>query len=421
MPETSDAPRLRRAWPGRIHLTLRDAPLAGATPLELPSRRNMRPAGIVIAIFFLIFAAVLVIQVASLTRWEAVRGVSDLMGLLFEAFWILGWSVGVVVLGALTLLLLGYGERARLERGRLVYVPRLGPLKIVVEYDLAQMHNLRLEPAGGNDPDQVRIRFDYGDGTNSIGDAMPRDEGEQLIETIRAAAPAVALPAAQIQVPRQETPAPAPAAVSLAGAMLPAQIPLPGFVLIAANLVPLAGVLIGGWSLGAVMVLFWAESAVIGFYTVLKMAVVGKWLALFAGPFFVGHFGGFMAIHFLFVYELFVRGMDARGPGPPVRDALHDLFVSLWPALAALVVSHGVSFCANFLGRREHHGSELAKLMTAPYKRIMMMQVTIILGGWMVMALTTPTPALVLLILLKIAVDFRAHRSEHAAKTAAIA
>ena len=50
-----------------------------------------------------------------------------------------------------------------------------------------------------------------------------------------------------------------------------------------------------GWDLADVMVLFWAESAVVGFYTVLKIAVVGKLMALLVAPFFVGHFGGFMA------------------------------------------------------------------------------------------------------------------------------
>ena len=51
---------------------------------------------------------------------------------------------------------------------------------------------------------------------------------------------------------------------------------LSGLALIGANLVPLAGVLFLGWDLASVIVLFWAESAVIGFYTALKMAIVGK-------------------------------------------------------------------------------------------------------------------------------------------------
>ena len=52
--------------------------------------------------------------------------------------------------------------------------------------------------------------------------------------------------------------------------------------------------------------------------------------------------------------------------------------------------------------------------MTAPYKRIFVMHLTIIFGGWLVMLLKTPVQALVLLIALKTYVDFRAHVREHA-------
>jgi len=176
--------------------------------------------------------------------------------------------------------------------------------------------------------------------------------------------------------------------------------------------VPLAGVLYFGWRLEEVMVLFWAESAVVGFYTLLKMAVVGRWLAPFAGIFFVGHFGAFMAVHFLFIYELFVRGLDARGREPGAVEALTSLFTPLWPALLALFLSHGVSFGLNFLGRREYRSATISGLMAAPYRRIVLMQFTLIFGGWMVMALRNPVPALALLIALKVIADLQGHRSE---------
>ena len=51
--------------------------------------------------------------------------------------------------------------------------------------------------------------------------------------------------------------------------------------------------------------------------------------------------------------------------------------------------------------------------MTAPYRRIIVMQVAIIFGGFAAMLLNTPMPALLLLVALKIAADLYAHRSEH--------
>jgi hypothetical protein len=72
-----------------------------------------------------------------------------------------------------------------------------------------------------------------------------------------------------------------------------------------------------------------------------------------------------------------------------------------------------VSFVDNFLGRREYVGTTMNALMIAPYRRIMVMQVALIFGGWIILLLKTPVPALALLILLKTALDFTAHRKEH--------
>ena len=52
-------------------------------------------------------------------------------------------------------------------------------------------------------------------------------------------------------------------------------------------------------------------------------------------------------------------------------------------------------------------------LMTAPYQRIVTMQVALIFGGWIVLLLKSPIPALALLVLLKTVLDFSAHRNEH--------
>ena len=55
--------------------------------------------------------------------------------------------------------------------------------------------------------------------------------------------------------------------------------------------------------------------------------------------------------------------------------------------------------------------------MSAPYNRIVVMQLTVIFGGWIIMLLKNPVPALVLLVAIKTVVDFRAHRKEHVRKT----
>jgi hypothetical protein len=283
---------------------------------------------------------------------------------------------------------------------------------VINEYDLARLRNPRVEAEANGE--RARVRFDYDERRRGLGDTMPRDTAERIVAALRGAIPAAArAPANEGAAP----PRPAPAKVDPPAEAAAQPLPMVSMLaLIAANLVPLFGVLFAGWKLEEVMVLFWAESAVIGFYTLLKMAVVGKWLALFSGMFFVGHFGGFMAGHFLFIYELFVRGINAQGIGPGAVEALTRLFTPLWPALLALFVSHGVSFATNFLARREYQRTTVSRLMTAPYGRIVMMHFTILFGGWVVMLLKNPLPALVLLIVLKVAADLRAHYGERGVK-----
>ena len=125
---------MRKARPERFRFALWDDP-AGATPLALPPRR-MRPAGLIVGVMFAIFAGILWVQVAKLHP-QGLRSVFDLSFMLFEVFWIVGWSVGVLILGALTVLLLFYGESARLADGRLILVPQLGPLNGCGRHDAA--------------------------------------------------------------------------------------------------------------------------------------------------------------------------------------------------------------------------------------------------------------------------------------------
>jgi hypothetical protein len=182
---------------------------------------------------------------------------------------------------------------------------------------------------------------------------------------------------------------------------------------VVANLVPLGGVLFFGWDLGNIMLLYWAESGIIALYTAMKIAIVGKLAAVFAVPFFVGHFGGFMTAHFLLIYGLFLRETGWQPMG--ATEGLLAIFVPIWGSIVALVISHGVSFYTNFIGQREYEGASVGGLMTSPYNRVLVMHLTLLLGGWIILLFGMPAGALVVLLVLKTAVDLRAHRNEHRA------
>ena len=68
-------------------------------------------------------------------------------------------------------------------------------------------------------------------------------------------------------------------------------------VLIAANLLPLYGVLVLGWAVLPIMVLFWLENIVIGVLNILRILFAGpadaaRWASkLLLVPFFTVHYG----------------------------------------------------------------------------------------------------------------------------------
>lgn len=182
-----------------------------------------------------------------------------------------------------------------------------------------------------------------------------------------------------------------------------------------ANLVPLVGVLFFDWTLFTVMFCFWLESAVVGFFNIFKMVIVANILSIIMVPFFVIHYGGFMSGHLVFILALFSPDEMSRSGLFPPADLLTSHIMNVWPAFLGVCLSHGISFFYNFIGKKEFRRSTPEKQMMAPYGRIILMHVTIIFGGWLILALGAPVLALVLLIVLKIVSDARAHHKEHAA------
>src|SRR6266545_3594203 len=137
-----------------------------------------------------------------------------------------------------------------------------------------------------------------------------------------------------------------------------------------------------------------------------------QWLGkFFLIPFFLVHFGGFTYIHGVLVVAFF----GPKGTQP------FDLLTAVPAAIRAnqlgwgvlgLVASHGLSFYWNYLKSGEYERASLNALMSQPYGRVMVLHMTVLLGGWVVMLLGSPLFALVLLVVLKTAADWRAHQAE---------
>lgn len=399
---------------------------AGSLRLVLPFRRNW-----LLIVIVGVFLAVFSVPLFSVLKQMGPQG-GDLFSLvftLFHLFWALGWSVGVGMI-ALVFLALLMGREVIVVRPDSVLL-RLELLGFGVggEYEARGISNFRPaqpDAANGTGWRGEHLAFDYYGVPVGFGSDLGGPRGSEILHLVRSrlilpssvaptpgeSTPAAAIPIEESRSPwdsfERAIPAAAPPGLTVLAAGLEAELsPLSTVALIIANLVPLAGVWLLGWEIGEIMLLYWAESGIVGFFNLLKMAVVGRWATLFYGPFFVGHYGAFMAAHLLFIYTFFVKGV--QGGGDIALSEVATRFGALWLALLALVVSHGISFLINFIGKREFAETTIQKQMAAPYSRIMIMHLTIIFGGFVIMGLGSSLPALLLLMVAKIGVDLRSH------------
>lgn len=198
-------------------------------------------------------------------------------------------------------------------------------------------------------------------------------------------------------------------------------------ILVLGNCLPLLGVVFFDWDIAALIILYWSENLIIGAYNIAKMLSVGGLVGLFPSLFFLIHYGGFCAVHGFFLINLL---LDATvQPGNDTSWPLFLVFVELlvdvvtqilalapttWIlAFIGLAISHGYSFVMNFFLKRERESSTVNSLMSAPYKRIIILHIAIIAGGMGVVALGQPLALLLVFVVMKAIVDLLMHRREH--------
>lgn len=380
----------------------------------LPFRRPW-PLIIILAVFTAIFSFPL-FTVFSMPP-ENINSLFALMFFLFTMFWMLGWGAGVFVMFTILCALLFARERLVVRRDTLLVRLELFGIGVGATYMKQYISNLGVSQAdtGGNSWRGNHVVFDYFDVPVSVGSHLDLKSQMNLINRINQAFDG--------GVPdiRHELPADAGQGDDIDSLATAENIAPPitneeateirtssSLLLILANLVPVAGVFFLGWKIGDLMLIFWVESAVIGLFNAFKLFKIGRWSSLFYVPFFVGHFGGFMAVHLIFVFALFVSPQYGED-----LSSTAAAFLALWPAIISLFISHGYSFMVNFLGKKEYVGRTIKQQMSEPYKRIIVMHLTILFGGFLVMVLSNTLAPLLLLIGLKLFVDLYAHHREH--------
>jgi hypothetical protein len=222
--------------------------------------------------------------------------------------------------------------------------------------------------------------------------------------------------------------------------------------LVVANAIPLFGAVFLGWNVWMILIVYWLENGVVGFFNVLKilraeggadsssawrmagkpMAITGR--SAIAG-FFLIHYGMFWFVHGVFVLTMpLFAGLGAELPGVGAGFPGEGQFVDggfqpefgsgasmatgfdlggVVLAVVALAISHGLSFWFNYLGRGEYKRASAVGQMFAPYGRLVVLHITIIVGGLAIALTGAPAAAVAILVVLKTLMDIGFHIAEH--------
>ena len=202
--------------------------------------------------------------------------------------------------------------------------------------------------------------------------------------------------------------------------------------LVAANVVPIFGVLLGGWRIFPLVLLYWLENGIVGAITLLRILTarsvqrpkswkrpVPPGLAMIAkaalSVFFTLHYGIFWTVHGVFVVGMFSgEGFGSTDTGDGMYAARSLLSEpGMLAAAAALAASHGWSFIWNYLLQGERKRAIAQQQMLAPYPRVVVLHVFILASGLVIAAVGEPAAVLLLFVVMKTAVDLWAHVRQH--------
>lgn len=181
-------------------------------------------------------------------------------------------------------------------------------------------------------------------------------------------------------------------------------------------------ILKNNWGLSDLLLLYWTESGIIGFFTILKMTMskfdktkettksifIVYVFKIFFILFFILHFVGFMLGHAVF---LFVFILKKSGSLQNIDLIINELF-NLNLAIFFIFISHAFLFIWNFIIKNEKENSTFFMEMTMPYRRIVVMHITIILGAFLTLIFGVNRGFLIIFIIMKIVMDVNGHIKE---------
>ncbi|TCK66897.1 hypothetical protein DFQ05_2183 [Winogradskyella wandonensis] len=168
----------------------------------------------------------------------------------------------------------------------------------------------------------------------------------------------------------------------------------------------------------AVLFGYFLETIIIGVFNIFKMYLCRNtyiednekndsiWFLI---PFFVVHYGGFVAIQSIFLFAIFsISGNGFIKEPFNLIDNFNALLQleGMLLMLLVLTVSQLLKFYFDFLKIEKFHQFTANEVMFKPYLRIFIQQFVVIIGSFFMMLSGAPIFAAILLILLRFVVDF---------------
>lgn len=175
----------------------------------------------------------------------------------------------------------------------------------------------------------------------------------------------------------------------------------------AANLIPVFGVVFLGWDAVQILILYWAENVLLGLLTIPRLVVASRdkpGAALFLAGFFTVHYGLFCLAHLFFAMLLIGDVADRGGTMVGAVLAIVRQPGFQW-AVAALAVLNLATQIREWWWPGRWRDADPKVEMFRPYGRIFVLHLTVLIGAGMVMSFGGPTGAVLILCLMKAALE----------------
>jgi len=178
-------------------------------------------------------------------------------------------------------------------------------------------------------------------------------------------------------------------------------------MLVVANIYPVIEMAFKGEPVGSLLVVYWIQLMIIGFWNAVKLVVIARWKALLFVPIF--------AVMYLSIINMFgiVAGalLEDQMRGTPWHQSFS--MWTYWVPAVVFFASHGLSFWVNFVKGREFETIDWETQLGKPFLRVMPMWIAALAGGILGGILNSAAWALLLVLPVKLSLDVFGHFAEH--------